>query len=270
MGRLVAAAAVVLLLGSLSGRALAAEECPDGDWFCEPAPPPTEPPPEPAAPDAPEPPPSPEPPATLVPDPEPAPKIQLDVPNVQPAKRPPVRHREWGVNIHGDLGLMGNDPAMSSDAGMNGFGLALRFRPIPHIAVEGSLELLWGTDYNGFDRFEDAVLANALFFANPRSAIQLYGLAGLGVGAAWIDASSSADGVEARDERYVYVGAQLGFGVEARITRQFVLGGDLLGFLRERQDRRADEQPEFVDPVTHRTSNTSGGGLIRLGATFYW
>jgi hypothetical protein len=48
------------------------------------------------------------------------------------------------------------------------------------------------------------------------------------------------------------------------------LGGDLLGFLRERQDRDAEEQPEFVDPVTHRTSNTSGGGLIRLGATFYW
>jgi hypothetical protein len=66
------------------------------------------------------------------------------------------------------------------------------------------------------------------------------------------------------------VGAQLGFGVEARITRQFVLGGDLLGFLRERQDRDADEQPEFVDPVTHRTTNTSGGGVIRLGATFYW
>ncbi|HYJ11450.1 MAG TPA: hypothetical protein VEX18_20655 [Polyangiaceae bacterium] len=268
MGRLAASAAVALLLGSLPGRALAAGECPDGDWFCDEAPPPTEPPPEPAAQGEPEPPPPPEPPATLVPDPEPAPKIQLDVPNVQPAKRRRVRHREWGVNIHGTLGLMGDDQAISPDAGMNGFGVALRFRPIPHIAVEGSLELLWGTDYNGFDRFEDAVLVSALFFVNPRSAIQLYGLAGLGVAGAWLDAGD--DGVEPRDERYAYVGAQLGFGVEARITRQFVLGGDLLGFLRERQDRDADEQPEFVDPVTHRTSNTSGGGLIRLGATFYW
>src|SRR5688572_12874593 len=174
MGRL-AAAAVLLLLGTLSGRAVAGE-CPDGDWFCDPAPPPTEPPPEPAAPPGPEPPPPPEPPATLVPDPEPAPPIRLDVPNVQPAKRRRVRFREWGVNVHAALGLMGNDAAMSPDAGMNGFGVALRFRPIPHIAVEGSLELLWGTDYNGFDRFENAGLVNALFFANPRSAIQLYGV----------------------------------------------------------------------------------------------
>jgi hypothetical protein len=272
MGRPAASAAAVLLLGSLSGSALAAGECPDGDWFCDPAPlPATEPaPPEPAP--QPAPPPTAQPgDATLVPEPAPPPKIQLDVPQVKPAKRRRLRYREWGINMHAALGLMGDDPAISPDAGMNGLGAALRFRPIPHIAIEGALELLWGTDYNGFDRFEDAVLVSGLFFANPRSAIQLYGLAGLGVGGAWVEGSHApTGGTEELDERYAYVGAHLGFGVEARITRHFVLGGDLLGFLRERKDRDAHRRPEFVDPITHRTTNTSGGGLLRLGATFYW
>lgn len=278
MGRPAATAAAVPLLGllgvlgSFSGRALAAGECPDGDWFCDPAPlPPAEPspPPEPA----PKPAPAPDQPgdATLVPEPEPRQKIQIDVPQVRPAQRRRLRYREWGVNMHGAVGLMGNDSAMSPDAGMNGLGAALRFRPIPHIAIEGSLELTWGTDYNGFDRFEDAVLVSGLFFANPRSAVQLYALAGLGLGGAWVEGSYAPNGGGERlDERYAYVGVHLGFGVEARITRHFVLGGDLLGFLRERQDRDAHERPEFVDPETHRATNTSGGGLLRLGATFYW
>lgn len=173
------------------------------------------------------------------------------------------------MNLHGTLGLMGNDRAMSSEAGINGLGGALRFRPIPHIAIEGALELLWGTDYNGFDRFEGALLANCMFFANPRSAVQLYGLAGLGVARAWVE-DSLHDATRVADTTYAYVGGQLGFGVEARITRHFVIGGDLLGFLRERTDRGARGAPEFVDPDSHRVTNTSGGGLVRLGATFYW
>jgi hypothetical protein len=59
-------------------------------------------------------------------------------------------------------------------------------------------------------------------------------------------------------------------GVEGRVTRHFALGGDLMGFLRWRSDRHASRNPEFIDPVSGRTTNTSGGGLLRLGATFYW
>jgi hypothetical protein len=244
----------------LPSRAWAAGDCPDGDWFCEPAsepPPATEPsgePPAEAAPDEPLPPPE-----------RPERQIRIDVEHVKPAV--PRRHRrfrEWGVNMHATLGLMADDRA-ATDAGMNGFGAALRFRPIPHIAIEGSLELVWGTDYNGFDRFEDAVLVSGLFFLNPRSAVQLYGLAGFGFGAAYLDSQRTL-----RDETYAYVGLQGGIGLEARITRNFAAGVDLIGFVRERNDRNAEENPEFVDPVTHRTSNTSGGGLVRLGATFYW
>jgi len=199
--------------------------------------------------------------------------MHFDVPRTPPPakRRHRRRFREWGINLHAVLGLMGNDDAMSPNAGMNGLGGALRFRPIPHIAIEGALELAWGTDYNGFDRFENALLVNGLFFANPRGAVQIYGIAGLGGGAAYLDSGRGADGKPIlADETYRYFSGQLGIGVEGRVTRHFALGADLLGFLRGRTDRHADRNPEFVDPVSGRTTNTSSGGLLRLGATFYW
>src|SRR5262245_10328949 len=111
MGRLAAAAAAALLLGSLPCPAFAAGECPEGDWFCErapPAPPPSEPPPEAAPPPAPERPARPGD-ATLVPAPEPRHEVRIDVPEVRPAKPRRFRYREWGVNMHAAFGLMGND-----------------------------------------------------------------------------------------------------------------------------------------------------------------
>jgi opacity protein-like surface antigen len=258
--------AAALVGGTVSAQARAAGECPDGDWFCDTAPIPEQLAPE-AAPaeDAP----PVEAPAPLTPPTGAERSIRIDVERVKPPKR--RRFREWGVNLHVDIGLMGNDALMSDDAGMNGMGGALRFRPIPHIAIEGSVDVLWGVDYNGFDRFEDALLVSGLFFANPRSAVQVYGLAGFGGGHAYLDSGVAADGFPVlRDERYTYLGMHVGFGVEARVTRHFAIGGDLIGFLRGRTDRNADENPEFIDPDTHRTTNTSGGGLVRLGATFYW
>lgn len=282
-------AAAFTLLGTWTSAALAADDCPDGDWFCEPAP---EAPPQPSEPEAapgqPERQPRPQrgerrrhapPPAFDPPPPPYGPddaenerEIRIDVPHVRPA-RPRHRRgfREWGVNLHVNVGLMGNDPYMSPDADMNGFGGALRFRPIPHIAIEGAAELMWGTDYNGFQRFEQALMVSGLFYVNPRSAVQLYGLVGLGGGAAFLDSGVRADGSPVlADETYRYTGGQLGFGVEGRVTRHFALGADLIGFLRWRNDRGASDNPEFIDPVTHQTSNTSAGGLLRLGATFYW
>jgi hypothetical protein len=279
MRRLAVFAVAASLLGTLAGPAQAAGDCPDGDWFCDPAPVPDQAPAEPAEPGGPAGPrrrlPPPEPPPFM---PPPPPgyyddgEVRIDVPRVQPA-RPRHRRgfREWGLNLHAVVGLMGNDSNMSPDADMNGLGGALRFRPIPHIAIEGAVELLWGTDYNGYQRFEDAFLLNGLFFANPRSAVQLYGIAGFGFGAAFLDSGLQANGQPVlRDETYRYVGAQLGIGVEGRVTRHFALGADLIGFLRWRTDRGAAQNPEFVDPASGRSTNSSGGGLLRLGATFYW
>lgn len=275
MRRFAVSAVAASLLGTFAGPVWAAGDCPEGGWFCDPAPAPGQPPagdPQTSAPEAPPrggPPPERPPPLSSEPDE----RIRIDVPRAEPA-RPHRRRRgfrEWGLNLHANIGLMGGGEHKSADADMNGVGGAVRFRVIPHIAIEGAVELLWGTDYNGFERFEDALLLNGLFYANPRSAIQLYGLAGFGLGAAYLDSGLASDGQPVlRDETYAYVGGQLGVGVEGRVTRHFALGADLIGFLRRRNDPGAWREPEFVNPVTGRETNTSGGGLLRLGATFYW
>lgn len=274
--RCLAAFAAASLLGTFAGPALAAGDCPDGDWFCEPAPAPPEPPgseaPRPAPPSGARPaaPPSEAPPPPVYP-PSDAEQVRIDVPHLEPAKPRRRHYREWGVNLHALIGIMGNDSNKSPDADMNGLGAALRFRPIPWVAIEGATEVAWGTDYNGFDRFEQALLVSGMFFANPRSAIQLYGLVGFNGAAAFLDSGTTASGQPVlRDETYTYLGGHLGVGVEGRVTRHFVLGADLIGFLRSRRDRGAREDPEFIDPETHEVTNTSGGGLLRLGMTFYW
>ncbi|HEY6080965.1 MAG TPA: outer membrane beta-barrel protein [Polyangiaceae bacterium] len=263
-------ALVAALVVGLPGPLAAADDCPPGDWFCEPAPPGgPAPAPEGAPLDGAPPPPGPAPPPVADADEEE--QVLIDVENVQPAKKR-RRDREWGVNLHAALGVMGDDSAKSLDAGMNGLGAALRYRLLPFLAFEGSVDVVWGTDYRGFGRVETALLANAMLFANPRSPVQLYGVAGFGLSTASVDGSYLSgtllqDDVE---QRYGYFGGQLGAGLEARITRHLALGGDLVGFIRTRIDSDASDEPEYVDAGTRRTTNSSGGALIRLGATVYW
>lgn len=152
---------------------------------------------------------------------------------------------------------------------MGGFGFGLRYRPIPHFALDGSLELAYGTDYNGYERTEAALLANAVGFFNPRHRLQLYVLAGLGVSAA--DVSRPVNPwMRHGDRHYTYFGMQLGGGLEGRISRRTALRFDVVGFVRGRTDDDLRSDPEFVDPETQRVTNTSGGALLRGGAIFYW
>lgn len=262
---------------------LAAEDCPDG-WFCEEnaASAPREPAqrPRPVRPSAPPdgdgeaplgpppdyPPPSGPPPA-LADD-----TIVLDVPEPPPRKRQRRRFREWGFNLHLEAALLGNKSERASNSDMAGLGFALRYRPIPLLAIEGGVDLLTGTDFQGYSRSEAALLLNGLLFFNPHDVIQLYALAGLGFSAASVTISPRAGELPfpRHDEHYAYFGGQLGLGAEVRVTRRVALAGDLIGFVRGRTDDQADTVPEFIDPNTHRATNVSGGGLLRLGATFYW
>jgi hypothetical protein len=263
--------------------ALAAADCPDG-WFCEdgaaqPASPPNAPPGE--RPGARPPASAPAQPPAFGPPPYPPagepdePVIFVDRPENEPP--PPVRrHRrrfhEWGFNLHLEDAILGNKPERASHSGMGGVGFAFRYRPLPPLALEAGIDLLTGTDFQGYSRGEAGLLLNTLVFFNPHDVVQIYALGGLGFSAANVTIAprSGETAFQSHDEHYSYFGGQLGVGVEVRVSRSIALGGDVLGFIRGRTDDLANTVPEFEDPNTHRATNTSGGGLIRVGATFYW
>ena len=272
---------VLVLLRPATTRA--AGDCPDG-WFCEDNGAPQAPPPAPVERPRPEEPgaPSGPPPAYNPPGypPPPGPgeatdqsEIYLDAPdNPPPKKRSRRGFREWGFNLHLETALLGNKPEKASNAEMAGVGFGFRYRPLPPVAFEAGIDLLTGTDFQGYSRSEAGLLLNTLVFFNPHDVVQLYALGGLAFSGATVTiAPRAGENVFKRhDEHYSYFGGQLGLGVEVRVTRSIAIAGDLVGFIRGRTDARSDTVPEFNDPIIHRATNSSGGGLLRLGASFYW
>lgn len=242
-------------------------DCPDG-WFCDeakPAPPSTEPRAEPEEEPADE------------PEEEPAEPtrrhkrghIMVAPPGGYPPPPPPRRRTELAVNIHLDAGVMG--AGAQDDSFLGGAGFAFRIRPFPMFAVDLGLELVGGTDYNGNDRTEEAFLANALVFFNPRDRVQCYALGGVGVGGAGVRVRRQGGySVEARDEAYSYLGVQVGLGLEWRVARRSAITTDFSLFTRGRTDNGRDGFAEYADPETHLVTNASAGGLFRLGGTFYF
>src|SRR5262245_18296420 len=115
-----------------------------------------------------------------------------------------------------------------------------------------------------------------MVFFNPRSKLQVYTLGGIGFSGARVERPTTvtaSDGTQLQrttTENWSYFGGQLGIGLEWRVSRKVALDLDVLGFIRGRTDDQARIEPEFIDPETHQATNTSGGGLGRLGITFYW
>ena len=59
-------------------------------------------------------------------------------------------------------------------------------------------------------------------------------------------------------------------GLEFRAAKHFALNLDVRAFVRGRIDDQAQAHPEFIDPATGRSTNTSAGGLVSGGMTFYF
>lgn len=293
---------VVSLLVTLGSSSIARAECPPGSWFCADATPDkaddksddkaadkatdkdapvvrkvgpgestqvpggnnttiivqTAPPPPAAAPAAPPP----------VARPRPRPVYTPPPPATRVYSPPPPARRyrsEWGFNMRLQSALMDSDKnKAASDAGMGGLGFSLRARPTGHFAIDFGLDFLGGKDFQGNRRSEVPFSINAMLFFNPRDRAQVYMLGGFG----W----STAHVTRADDSvaKYSYFGLQSGIGLEFRATRHVAFNLDLMGFIRGRTDKAAAYEPEFVDPATNRTTNTSGGGLLRGGLTVYW
>ncbi len=265
--------------------------CPPGSWFCAdtqqqsaaPAgqPVPMQPPPPVAEQRPPMPPPPPQPnymygpgaPPPVVIYQPPPPVIVYQGPRYVQAPPPPVYYyrpqqplpqREWGINLRVEGAALGHRSAATHDSGMGGVGFGLRYKPIPAFGLEAGVDYLGGRDYNGFKRDEAAFTLNALVFLNPRSRAQVYLVGGVG----WSTAHVTDDLSNTYD--YSYFGGQGGLGIEFRVGRHVALNFDALGFIRERVDQGANAAPEFKDPATGQTTNTSGGVLFRGGLTFYF
>ncbi len=181
------------------------------------------------------------------------------------------RNRRWGLNLRVDGVLLPQHHSEDS-AGMGGLGLSLRYRPIRHFALGVSADFVAGTDSNGYARQEVPLALNALFYANPRNMAQFYIFGGVN----WSFASVLADEEQAHlsegdRDNYTYFGGHLGLGIEFRLTHLIGLNLDGLGFVRTRTDDDQDGRyPEFHNPRTNEGSNSSAGGILRAGVSFWW
>jgi hypothetical protein len=267
---------LVFAAASLPAPAAAAPDCPDG-WFCD---------------DGRSDGPTPAPDAAPPPDEEPPPdegsrhregspgeprlydrgsrRIRLLPPDAPPPRPRHVRRRkELGFNLHLNAALLGEGAA--SHAGLAGVGAAFRFRPLPRFAADVGFDFVGGRDYVGNRRSERAFVGNALVFFNPRDFVQVYAIGGFALSQAWVSVERSGGvAVDPYDTSYTHAGLQLGLGLEWRLARRAALSTDLLFLRRHRTDPDRGDDPEFVDPSTHRATNTSQGALFRAGATFYF
>ncbi len=178
----------------------------------------------------------------------------------------PYAKNEWGLAARIEGAMIGSKA--SSNSGMGGLGFGLRYKPVPHFGIEADLDFFGGRDYNGFRRGETAFAINGLLYVNPKSKLQLYFLAGFGWSAARV--VDDTTGYNESTFSYGYFGGQGGVGLEWRVARHFALNADLRGFIRGRIDDNTHYHPEFFDPATGKSTNTSGGGLLTAGLTFYF
>lgn len=188
-----------------------------------------------------------------------------------------LRQQEWGLNLRLDGAIVGGrgDRIGGNGGALGGFGAGLRYKPSPWFGVEAGADFAIGRDYNDYARNETAFTLNGMLFLNPRSRAQVYLLAGFGWSIANVTNDTygpgAAEPVAMNDTvSYHYFGGQAGIGLEYRVTRNVALNVDLRGFIRGRTDNNAGAQPEFIDPSTGKTTNTSGGLLMTGGMTFYF
>jgi hypothetical protein len=177
----------------------------------------------------------------------------------------------------------------SRDAGMGGFGISLRYRPWARFALDAGFDIVGGTDFNGFERVETPFSVNGIFYFNPRSRSQFYVIGGVNWSRATVRSDEASPMLApAKDgngfaAEYKYFGGQIGAGLEFRLSKRLAFNVDVLGFVRSRsdvddddhhrKDGRGDDSeklPEYVNPVTGQTTNSSGGGLFRGGLTLWW
>lgn len=200
--------------------------------------------------------------------------VRMTPPPPAPPPPPPRWHGDtkWGLNLRVEGMTFGHNERAAQDSGMGGLGLSLRYRPIPHFAFDVGVDVLGGTDFNGFKRTETPLTVSGMIYLNPRSPVQLYILGGMNFSHADVTSDFSSPLLAQKADgsfgaSYSYFGGQAGAGLEFRASRHVALNLDVVGFMRKRTDD--GRVPEFSDPEKG-TTNSSGGALLRGGLTFWW
>ena len=175
-------------------------------------------------------------------------------------RQPRQRLRRFSLNAR--VGTM-----ISDRLRMGGLEGSIRFRPARIFGVEFAVGAYAGNDYNDMDRVEIPVTFNFMFWLPKASRLQVYFLAGAGLSHARTEGVHSGYG-EFMSRDMTYIGAQGGIGLEWRINPRFALSMDVRAFIRTRID--ADDLPEFYNPDTGQTADTSAGAVGTLGAHFYF
>jgi len=193
-------------------------------------------------------------------------------PPQEPEKKTWRRHRKVGLNLRFSGALLPRSNDYSDDIGMYGLGMGLRFRPVPAFALELSGDFMGGTDTNGYERQEIPLAATMMVYVNPKSLAQFYLFAGVDYAFAQVRANETKGHLAEGDaDEYNYFGGHGGMGLEFRVSQLVGINIDGLAFVRTRVDDDFDGlYPEFYDPETGESSNSSVGGLLRAGITFWW
>jgi hypothetical protein len=178
----------------------------------------------------------------------------------------------FGLNLRAEAALLSEQRYGYRDYGMGGIGASLRYRPVPAVALDAGIDIIGGTDTNGFARREVPLSVSTMLYLNPRSFAQFYFMGGLNLSFARVASNYiEPNFAGGSTDDYTYVGGQFGGGVEFRMTRAVAFNVDLLGTLRSRVDSDGNGRyPEYYDARTGLSSNSSGGGLLRAGLTLWW
>lgn len=210
-----------------------------------------------------------------MPEPPPPPPPGPPVRQVSPAKAGAKRWREkFGLNLRLEgvpiPGGLAHRWGSYEEPGMGGLGASFRWRPIRWFALDVGVDALGGVDYSGNDRFESALSTSGLFYLNPQHKVQAYLLAGLHVAHAEVDNQDFRPNLSQAgySDEYDYFGGQAGVGVEFRISRR--VGIDLDGLVIARTRTDDGDFPEFVDPRTGETGDSTVGGMLRAGITIWF
>lgn len=183
------------------------------------------------------------------------------------SRRPMVRHRGLGFGLRAGGGYAG-----MTDVANFGGGANIRYITSPRFGVEFTVDAFGGTGYTGnVERVEIPITLNGLWFINPRSRAQLYLLGGFGASFASVEANGYEDSP-------VYLGGELGLGVEFLIGRHVGLTMDVRGFLRGRVNER-ELPPSMAYSYDGscredgfggwECTNLTAGATFNLGFNFY-